>query len=512
MMHWYHNLRLSTKLGAAFVMVLTLMAAQAGALSHELGEQHWAHAHTALVIGTLAILGVAGLNWWLIAQSVSWPVRELREKMRRLAEGDVDLEVWITSSDEFGELARALEQIIGAQKQIAAAAGGLAAGTVSAPLTPRGERDLTGHAVLHLQRTVQTLLDTMARLIAAATGGRLGERGDAAAFRGAFHDVVHGMNATLDAVVHPLTEASKVLARAAERDVTARMVDHYVGEMAQFKRTLNTAVHNLDEALAQVSGSADQVAAAADQIRLGSEALAEGASEQAANVSAIFAELKALAAVIQKNATNANAVRGVQADGAGRVATNGSGAPSSTQRVASMRELAEAMKRIEASSAAIVAIVHAMDDVATQTNVLALNAAIEAARAGEYGKGFAVVAQEVRTLSVRSADAARSTARLIEDARRSALDGAAIAQQVSVVMDDIAAASERQREGVEHIRAAMEQVNHSTQNVAASSEESAAAAQELQSQAEELRGLVGSFVITRPAQAESGSPGALVAA
>jgi methyl-accepting chemotaxis protein len=161
-----------------------------------------------------------------------------------------------------------------------------------------------------------------------------------------------------------------------------------------------------------------------------------------------------------------------------------------------MRELSDAMKRIETSSAAIVAIVHAMDDVATQTNVLALNAAIEAARAGEAGRGFAVVAQEVRSLSTRSAEAAQSTARLIEDARRHAMNGAAIASEVSLVMEEMASGSERQREGVEHIRVAMEQVNHATQNVAASSEESAAAAQELQSQAEEMRGLVNGFRLT----------------
>jgi len=107
------------------------------------------------------------------------------------------------------------------------------------------------------------------------------------------------------------------------------------------------------------------------------------------------------------------------------------------------------------------------------------------------------VAQEVRNLSARSAEAARNTARLIEEARRSAVSGSAIALQVTGVMDDIAEASGRQREGVEVIRVALEQLSHATQNIAASSEQSAAAAQELQSQAEEMRGLVGQFMLTR---------------
>jgi methyl-accepting chemotaxis protein len=485
-MHRYHNLRLRTKVGAALVCLVAVMAIDAIFVNRAMAAQHWAQAQTIMNVGVAAALAVALMSWWLIVQSVAWPVRELTDKMERLALGDVDVEVWITSTDDFGVLARALERIIESQKNIARAVTILAGGEVGQIVIPRSDHDATGVAVANLQDTVRSLLATMAGLIAAAKAGRFGERAEATKYRGAFHDVVQGMNDTLDTVLRPLMEASTVLTRAAQRDVRARMLNTYTGEMAQFQITLNAAVHNLDEALLQMSGSADQVAAASDQIRTGSEALAGGAGEQASAVASVFEELKRLATDIQDNAAHANAVRGAGFTGSGPVRTT-----------AGMRELTEAMRQIEASSAAIAGIVHAMDDVATQTNVLALNAAIEAARAGEYGLGFAVVAQEVRNLSARSAEAARSTARLIEEARRSALSGSAIAQQVTTVMDVIAESSDRQREGVEVIRVALEQLSHATQNIAASSEESAAAAQELQSQAEEMRGLVGQFRLTR---------------
>jgi methyl-accepting chemotaxis protein len=176
-----------------------------------------------------------------------------------------------------------------------------------------------------------------------------------------------------------------------------------------------------------------------------------------------------------------------------------------------MKRLADAIDRIKSSSDKTAKIVKTIDEIAFQTNLLALNAAVEAARAGDAGKGFAVVAEEVRSLAMRSAEAAKSTADLIEESVKNAEGGVAINQEVmknlveindqvkkvSDVMAEIAASSEQQSRGVDQVNTAVEQVNQVTQQTASNAEESASAAEELASQAEDMRGVVSSFSLTK---------------
>jgi len=308
-------------------------------------------------------------------------------------------------------------------------------------------------------------------------------------------------------------EIGKVIELISEGDLTTRVPHGLPGELGEIARALNAALDSLDDSLSQVSAAADQVAGAADQISLGSQSLAHGTNEQAATLEEVSSSLQELSSMSDRSAGSARQAKGLS-----------DAARSETDRgLESMRRLSQAIDRIKASSDETAKIVKTIDEIAFQTNLLALNAAVEAARAGDLGKGFAVVAEEVRNLAMRSAEAAKTTARLIDESVANSnggvtLNAEALANlegiqrqviQVSQVMDEIAVGAAQQSEGVEQINKAVEQMNQVTQETAANAEESSSASEELTGQAEELRQLVGAYALTGTAGNERmrASPG-----
>jgi methyl-accepting chemotaxis protein len=449
------------------------------------------------IIACIVSLLLAVALGLILTRMITRPLNTVVKVVDQVAVGDLTAQIEVTSNDETGKLLASMKQMIGSMNELASGAESVARGDLSVDIQSRGDKDVLAHSFQSVVSTVKNITSEATAMANAAKEGQLEKRADPDKFQGEYKELMVTVNGMMDAVANPINESVSVLGRVANRDLTARMDGSYQGQFAQMQSQLNQAVQNLEEALGQVANASDQVAAASEEIASGSQALAEGSSEQASSLQEVSSSLTEVAGMTKQNAANAQEAQGISETA--RASTN--------KGMDSMTRLSGAIEKIKASSDATAKIVKTIDEIAFQTNLLALNAAVEAARAGDAGKGFAVVAEEVRNLAMRSAEAARNTAALIEEAVQNAEGGVAINSEVSTnleeilsqvnkvrdVMAEIAAASGQQSEGITQITVAIDQMNQVTQQVAANAEESAGAAQELSGQSEELRSMVMGF-------------------
>ena len=240
----------------------------------------------------------------------------------------------------------------------------------------------------------------------------------------------------------------------------------------------------------ELAGAASQVATVASEVAASSQSLAAATSEQAAFLEETAASSEEFGSMARKNAENSKSVNELMDQSQRRFAD--------TNRF--LQSTVAAMDDIKSSSGKVATIVKVIDEIAFQTNLLALNAAVEAARAGDAGLGFAVVANEVRSLALRCANAAKDTVDLIEESIAKSTQGkervdqvagairAIIEEsaQVKVLVDEVSVGSAEQKLGIGQISKSLNRMESITQRSAASAEQSAAAAQELTAQSSAL--------------------------
>ncbi|MBL0063087.1 MAG: methyl-accepting chemotaxis protein [bacterium] len=253
---------------------------------------------------------------------------------------------------------------------------------------------------------------------------------------------------------------------------------------------IGAALHRI---VAAVSEGADQVAQASSQVSSTSQMLAQSASEQASSLDQTRSTMDQMTETIHRNADDASSAAKLMSDSGASIQAVAQDAVIVDHEMTSIKHSAEKTSKI----------IKTIDEIAFQTNLLALNAAVEAARAGEAGKGFAVVAEEVRNLALRAATAAKDTSSLIEETvtqvksgadkvnklRESLTSVSAATEEVTMLVNEISAASQTQASGIEVVSKAVREIGELTQSNAASAEESAAASEELNGQAESMHAI-----------------------
>jgi methyl-accepting chemotaxis protein len=171
---------------------------------------------------------------------------------------------------------------------------------------------------------------------------------------------------------------------------------------------------------------------------------------------------------------------------------------SSEQLRVQMRATVERIEALVKGIGSVMSVSQVIDEIARQTLILSFNATIEAARAGDHGRGFAVVAHEVRALAERtgaqtheiktllekiateltpareallaSSDLVESTAHGTQTVGQALERIAELAAATAQRMEQVAAAVEAQRGGIDIVFANLKTATAASQVVIADTE------------------------------------------
>jgi methyl-accepting chemotaxis protein len=300
-------------------------------------------------------------------------------------------------------------------------------------------------------------------------------------------------------VIRPLQRVVDHCEQIAAGNLAESIEKGSANEIGQLFASLAHIQQRLTATVGTVRHSSQLIHEGAQEIAEGNRNLSARTIDQAASLENTASSMEQLTATVGQNADNARQASQLAATAAQAAQRGGE----------VVDEVVSTMGEISSSSHKVAEIIKLIDSIAFQTNILALNASVEAARAGEQGRGFAVVAGEVRSLASRSAEAAKdirtligeSVARvetgsdLVSQAGNAMQEIVEAVQKVADIMDEIAAASAEQSNGIGLVNQAVTQMDQVTQQNAGLVQDSARAASDLVGEAQRLREAVEVFRI-----------------
>jgi methyl-accepting chemotaxis protein len=199
------------------------------------------------IAGVLAAAALAGVLWVFFRRLLTRPLAAVESSLRSLARGRLSVRLHMNRTDEIGTMAAELDRLADdLQQGVVGTMRRIAVGDLSADIVAKDDQDEISPALLATVEALRALVEEANGLTGAAVAGRLATRGRADRFRGAYREVIEGVNATLDAVIGPLNVAAEYVDRIAKGDIPPKITETYNGDFNELKNNLNVCIDALD--------------------------------------------------------------------------------------------------------------------------------------------------------------------------------------------------------------------------------------------------------------------------
>ncbi len=190
----------------------------------------------------------------------------LVDAARQVAEGSVDVDIDIKSSDEVEQLAGSFNDVVRSLREKSETAHAIARGNLGTDIQVLSDKDELGKAMLDMKASLQILLSELERMVEKQKSGTIDERCRTDQVKGAYRDVLENLNEAFDVFANPVLEAIEILKNYAKGNLDQRMRD-LPGQQIVLTETINTINDNLNALIEEGIAISEQAKAGNLQFR-----------------------------------------------------------------------------------------------------------------------------------------------------------------------------------------------------------------------------------------------------